>query len=244
MYISFSIPAAFASILWVLVEGYLAHRNGMLTPAQMSAKSPGRRGLPFIAHGGMWGDVIIISPLVGLIVGTHGGDWTLVQIVIMFAIAMVLSGVMHWTYVQTPFPDSLAWKDEGITAAGWLHLIYMGAAFAVIGLLYFCTPSPSPVVVSLTGFLLSIHVVIGTHVLLGVLNELEPIEWCPNVLAPPTGYVVIGTWSVIIAMTIFAMGVSSEFILLLAATLALWLVTVLALWQTLERFPFFLGRLF
>lgn len=237
MYFSLSgILAAFVSVLCVLMEGCLAYRNGMLTPAQMSAKYPDWRGLPFITHGGMWGDVFIISPLVGLIVGTYGGGWTLVQIVTMLGIAMALSGVMHWTYVQTPFPDSLAWKGEGITAAGWLHVIYMGVAFAIIGLLYFCTPSPNPPLVLLTGLLLSIHVIIGTHIPLGVFNELEPMEWCPSFLAPPTGYVVIVAWGILIAMTMFAVGVSAG--LLLAMTAALFLLLV---WMW---FSSFLSRLF
>lgn len=237
MYVSFSIPAAFVSVLWVCMEGYLAYRNGMLTPAQMLAKYPGRRGLPFIAHGGMWGDIYIISPLIGFIVGTYGDSWTLAQIVTMLAIGMALSSAMHWTYVQTPFPDSLAWKGEGITAAGWLHVIYMGAVFAIIGLLYFCTPNPNSLLVLLTGLLLGIHVIIGTHVLLGVFNELAPMAWCPNLLVPPTGYVVLGAWGVLIALAMFAVGVSAG--LLLAMTAALFLLLV---WM---RFPpSFLSRLF
>lgn len=234
MYISFSIPAAFISVLWVLLEGVLAHLNGMLTPAQMSARYPGRRGLPFIAHGGMWGDIFIISPLIGFIAGTYGSSWTPVQIVTMLAISMALSGAMHWTYIQTPFPDSLAWKGEGITAAGCLHVIYMGYAFCIIGLLYFCTPSPNPPMVLLTGLLLGIHVIIGTHILLGILNEYEPMEWCPNLLAPPTGYVVLGAWGVLIALTMFAVGISAG--LLLAVTAALF---VLLVWI---RSSSFLGR--
>lgn len=210
--------ATFVSVLWVLAEGWLAHRNGMLTPTQMFAKYPGQRGLPFMNHGGMWGDILIISPLVGLIVGTYGDTWTPVQIVTMLIIAMILSGVMHWTYVQTPFPDSLAWKGEGITAAGWLHVIYMGAAFAIIGLLYFCTPSPNRTLVLLTGVLLSAHVVVGTHIPLGIFNEYEPMEWCPDFLVPSTGYVVLGAWGVLVAMTMFAVGVSAG--LLLAMTVA------------------------
>lgn len=224
------------SVIWVLAEGFLAYRNGMLTPKQMSAKYPDWRGLPFIAHGGMLGDIFIISPLAGIIVGTYGSSWTLVQIVTMFAITMALSGVMHWTYVQTPFPDSLAWKGDGITAAGWLHVIYMGVAFAIIGLLYLCTPSPNPPLVLLAGLLLCVHVVIGTHILLGVFNELEPIEWCPNFLAPPTGYVVLGAWGTLIALTMFAVGISGGVLLIMPTALF-----VLFVWM---RFPFFLSRLF
>lgn len=234
--ISISVPTVLASTLWVFVEGFLAYRNGMLTPAQMLAKYPGRRGLPFIAHGGMWGDIVIISPLAGIIVGTYSDNWTLVQIVTMLAIGMMLSCAMHWTYVQTPFPDSLAWKGEGITAAGWFHVFYMGAAFAIIGLLYFYTPSPDSPLVLLTGTLLSMHVVVGTHIPLGVFNELEPMAWCPDFLVPPTGYVVLGAWGILIAMTMFAVGVSGWLLLAMADVLFLLLV-----WM---RFPSFLSRLF
>ena len=201
------------------------------------AKYPGRRGLPFIAHGGMWGDIFIISPLVGLIVGTYGGNWTLVQIVTMLIIAMMLSGVMHWTYVQTPFPDSLAWKGEGITTAGWLHVVYMGAAFAIIGLLYFCTPNPNQALVLLTGLSLGVHVVVGTHIPLGVFNEFEPMEWFPDFLNPPTGYVVLGAWGVLIAMTMFV--ANDPFIWRILTIVAF---AAFLLMRTL--FPSFLNRLF
>lgn len=234
--IGFSVSAAFVSIVWVLLEGWLAYRNGMLTPMQMLAKHPGRRGLPFIAHGGMWGDIILLSPLAGFAVGTHGGDWTLVQIVIMFVIGMMLSVTMHLTYVRTKFPDSLAWEGEGVTAAGWLHVVYMGVAFAIIGLLYFYTPSSNPLLVSLAGLLLSMHVVIGTHIPLGSFNELEPMGWCPNFFVPPTGYVVLGAWGILIAMTMFAVGIPGGFLLILP----------IALFSVLAgmRFPSFLSRLF
>ncbi len=194
--------AAVVSILVVLVEGYLAYRNGMLAPSQAAVTYPGQHRLPFVCHGGMWSDVFIMTPLIGLIVGTCCGTWTFARVACMFVFGMLLSGGMHALYANAPFPDSLAWQGTGITPAGYVHLAYMGCAFGVLGLFYLCTPNPPPWLVVLCGLLLCGHCVIATHIPLGIINACHPIPWCPNLINSPTFPTVLGGWTIIIALTI------------------------------------------
>ena len=95
MGITVGIIASCISVLWVLLEGLLAYRGGMLTVSQMLAKYPGQRGVPFLHHGGMQGDIFIISPLVGLIIAQYGNSWSIPQMSTMLSCGIILSGFMH-----------------------------------------------------------------------------------------------------------------------------------------------------
>ncbi len=192
--------AALVSILWVLMEGALAHRNGMLTAYQMRQKYPQHpQGLPFIGHFGMWGDLFIITSLVGLIVALYSEQWSLTQMLVMAGIGMALSIAMHCVYVMTPFPDSLAWKG-GISAAGWMHVLYMGIVFAVVGLLFFCTTNVSPPFLVFVSVLLTVHVAIGNHIVLGWLNETHHWSWCPDFIHKPDPWIAISATCVVLSI--------------------------------------------
>lgn len=192
------LTVASISILWVLMEGLLAYADGMLTPSQMLARYPTHlQGLPFICHGGMWGDLLFITPIVGIIVALYGDQWSTTQMLVMLGIGMVLSGAIHSVYVMTPFADSLAWKG-GISAAGWVHVLYMGVALAIVGLLYFYTANVPPTYLVVVSVLLTAHVAIGNHIVLGWLNELHHWSWCPDFIHKPDPWITIAAVCVIL----------------------------------------------
>ncbi len=193
MRIGLGFLAAFVSLVWVLLEGFCAWRNGMLTAKQMARKYPKYpKGLPIVWHGGMWGDLFIISSIIGFAVAWYSAQWSGGQLAFMLIIGMALSAVMHMIYIKTPFPDSLAWREE-LSIAGYLHFLYMGIVFAILGLLFFYTTALSPTFLIIVSVLLALHVAIGNHLLLGWANESHfHFKWCPDFIHKPDPWITIG----------------------------------------------------
>lgn len=147
----------------VALQGLFAYYDGFFWPSQMLRKVS--RGLPFFAHGGMWGDVIIISPLVAIIVERYSPQWSFREIVLAILVGLIVSFAMHETYKAGTFPEAHVQYGH-LTSAGWVHFGYMAAALAVLGLYYLDAEyTPYMWVVSA---LLIIHTAIGTHVVLGL----------------------------------------------------------------------------
>lgn len=153
----------------VLLGAYAAYKDNFLTVSQMT-KSGVDEGLPFIAHLGMWGDLILVSPMIAFIWNAAFDQWTLMQIVIAFGIGAVVSLVMHFFYSQSPFPESHVFGKR-LTVAGWIHMIYMGLALGILILFFFSTKENIPVwVIRFVVIGLGVHIVLGTHCLVGMLN--------------------------------------------------------------------------
>lgn len=192
MHIGLGLYIGFLSITMIFLEGLIAYKSSMLTPSQMLRKHPDYlRGLPFIAHGGMWGDLILITPLVMYIVANFVDQWTILQWLLMYVIGSLISLVMHVMYVQTPFPDSLAWKG-GLSGAGVLHVVYMALMLSFVGMFYFYTTGASHDMVAVVSVVLAMHVAVGNHIVLGAFNRILHFSWCPEFIAKPDPWVTIG----------------------------------------------------
>ncbi len=163
------------SILAVLLQAVLAYRDYFFSVAQMQL-CHADRGVPFDMHTGMWGDLFIITPLMALVVSKYAHFWDNTAMLWAVGAGVVLSLIMHCTYISAgnKFPEAHT-HDGDLTAAGMVHLIYMGLAFAVIALFFFATPHPAAGDVRLVYALLMVHVVLGVHV---PLKLLAP-EWFP-----------------------------------------------------------------
>lgn len=168
----------------IALQGWLAWGEGFLTPRQLQLMR-GTKGLPFLAHGGMWGDALIISPLVALIVAYYGTKWSPVEVTVAMLVGLVSSFAMHETYRKIPWPEAHV-RHGYLTDAGWAHLVYMAAAFAVI-LLYFFHAPYTPWMWAVSALLI-VHVTVGTHVVLGLLRP----AWYPG--RPLEN---AGTWSAV-----------------------------------------------
>jgi hypothetical protein len=59
----------------VLAQALFAYQEGFLIASQMLQKGV-KSGLPFLWHFGMWGDILLISPLSALIVAYYSKQWT------------------------------------------------------------------------------------------------------------------------------------------------------------------------
>jgi len=158
--------------LWV-IEGTMAYRSRMFFPSQL-AQTDYRRYLPFIAHGGaMWGDPIIVNPLIFVIIWFYGGQWSILDVTYTSLIVWPINILLHKIWAQCRYPDCLAWGGE-LTPAGCHHFIYMGLAMTVLVQFYFDTKEIDPWFLWCTTAALTAHLFLGTHKVLDIIN---PAWW-------------------------------------------------------------------
>lgn len=177
------VTVLFVGWVFVYAQVIAAALDDMLTVRDMQhAFGRNAQGLPFMAHGGMWGDVFLISPLVAVIAGYYGNTWSHHEIVGWLTAGFIASYGMHQTYKSVPWREAHV-AERKLTIAGHIHFVYMGVAFAAIGW-YIFRPMRSgelSVVVAVTA-LITIHIVLGTHVVLGILKSWRPerVAWYPG----------------------------------------------------------------
>lgn len=170
----------------VVLGGLLAYQDSFFTVSEMRQKGF-EKGLPFCGHGGMWGDAIIISPLLASIVFGFSGQWTARSILICGAIGFLASGIMHVLYCMNPLPGVHTYGKR-LTPSGWVHLLYMAGAFAVILLFYFHSSGIPLSLLIVVSALLTLHVFAGTNMLLGFSTPdwfgknpwKDPQNWISN----------------------------------------------------------------
>lgn len=180
----------------VLLQIMFAWTDSFLTPTQMLRVTS--QGLPFSGHGGMWGDFFFISALAAVIIATYGAEWSGMEIVLAGAIGFAVSYVMHETYKKGPYLEAHV-QHGHLTAAGWVHLVYMAGALAVIGLYY--VSAPYTPWMWLASALLILHTVAGTHVILGLMRP----TWYPGrpLQNPQTWAAIGGTAALTLGCTAF-----------------------------------------
>lgn len=193
------------SLFLIFLEILFTYREHTLTSQQLFKKYPTyHEGRPFLWHGGLWGDIFILTPLFGWILAMYASQWNILFGFFIFAIGFLLSALLHWMYISTPFPDSLAWGGK-LSIAGWLHLIYMSASFAILGLFYFATDATLANIVFVS-IVVAIHVGFGTHVVLTILNRavFHQRKFPDRISALDTWLVLFGTWIAIGGLALFA----------------------------------------
>lgn len=145
----------------------------MLTPRQMIASGT-PQGLPFAAHGGMWGDIILTAWLAYL-TAQYAHEWTWYAVSLATVIGGAGSAAMHHLYRQGTVPEAHV-RNHELTPAGYLHFLYMWGALAILVLFYLFTPGPSARLMWLTTWLLIAHVALGNHFVLGLIAP----KWYPG----------------------------------------------------------------
>ena len=172
-----AVPTFILFELLVVIQGWLAYRSQFLTPSQM-LDSGVHAGLPLLAHLGMWGDVFIVSPLAVYIVGRFSRSWRFRWIVVSLIAGAALSALMGWSYLSASIPEAHV-QNQHLTPAGWVHQVYMGLALAVFIQFFILTAQvPKPVLWAVSSALV-LHVLLGTHMALGIYSLLHPIAWYP-----------------------------------------------------------------
>jgi hypothetical protein len=194
----------------VALQAWLAYRDHFLTVYQMQENGVSS-GLPFIYHFGMWGDLFIISPLAAYIVGRFLNSWRRLRwIAASLAAGFLVSAYMHWTYLSANFPEAHV-QNHQLTTVGWAHVLYMGFALAVFTQFFLFTTNIPRALLKVASFLLVLHVVLGTHMVLGLIDLYQPLGWYPaQPLRSSEGWAVIGT----LATILFWRNVGTELLIL------------------------------
>ena len=154
------------------------------------------QGIPLIAHAGVWGDLIVLTPLLAGIVGMYGNRWDAGDMLIAIAIGAAVTVGMGFLWVngaKNGLPEAHTY-DGILTAAGLIHAFYMALAIAII-ILFFFFSDISQGAATIVALVLAIHVVYGTHIVLGLIGP----TWYP---ARPhkelfTWIVILSTWGLL-----------------------------------------------
>ncbi len=120
----------------VFLQALFSFWDGFFSATQMSRK--GHHGYSFLQHGGMWCDVIIITPLVAYLVGKYQFAY-LSPLSITIAIVALVVWTALAVFVFTPagkiMPEAHT-HDGYVTEAGWILVVYATLASWVIVMWY------------------------------------------------------------------------------------------------------------
>ncbi len=146
----------------------LNDKNNFLTEAQMKGRGI-TQGLPFLAHGGMWGDFFIISPIVFCIVCTYSCLWRPEQILFSVIVGIIASAILHHFYLLIETPESHV-ENGYLTLSGWIHFLYVIVVFSVLVLFYFFTPGMQYTHFIVASIFIIFHVLVSNHLILEIIQ--------------------------------------------------------------------------
>ncbi|MGI8570223.1 MAG: hypothetical protein ACR2KT_14810, partial [Methylocella sp.] len=161
----------------VVAQAISAYFDHFLTVSQMQQRGI-NHGLPFVWHFGMWGDLLIVSPLAAYLIGRFFRHWRLRWMVLSLACGFVAASLLSWAYTLSSIPEAHV-QNHNLTAAGAGHLLYMALALSVFIQFFLFTPGVPTGLLWLVSLLLLVHVFVGTHMALGVLKIIVPLNWYP-----------------------------------------------------------------
>lgn len=156
----FSPIASLVIVLGVLLSAAASYVEGTFTDKSVT--------IGFVEHGGMWGDLIIMAAVGGIVFPHLVKKWSFTLFSI--AIALIITVVAHSEWAQMSqregitghiFPTHATglWYHD-ISIAGWLHVAVMGGLSALI-IMYVVSPVPRKIVL-IVSILLTAQVFVGT----------------------------------------------------------------------------------
>lgn len=195
-----------ASMVLVTYEGlvsYYIYRN--FFPSQVLVRW-GQPGIAFFAHGGMWGDLVFLPPVMAWVITQYSHTWSGSQIAIMGLIGFAITLGNHLLLVFTQeIPDPIGWQKEKWNTLIGLHFVYMSTYVALAGL-FFCYSRPSLEATVAIGAILGVHMAFGMHIPLGIANLWFQWDWCPDFLTRKTLWAQAVVWATLAGFSWFAAG--------------------------------------
>jgi len=129
--------ALFVFELLVALQGLWAWEHAMFWDWQMQAAYH-VRGLPFAWHGGMWADEGPFSLVAAWAIWRYWKAWSAKRIWLAIGWSSVGSLILNALYVMMPQSLNPHVIAKSLTLAGWVHAVYVVAAYAPI-ILFFVT---------------------------------------------------------------------------------------------------------
>ena len=187
----------------------------------------------------MWSDMFLLPPLFAWVIYQYGKGWTAKQVAIMAFVGIAFAVVNHSLLVFTQtVPDPLGWQKEQWSIPIALHFIYMSTFVALAGLFYL-SPNVSVRAAVIVSALLGLHIALGTHVVLGILNLWKQWEWCPDFLSSSVlPYLLTVMWLVLSIFAGIAAGWTAS-----AWTALIAIAFLMAVFLFAELLPFIIGRI-
>jgi hypothetical protein len=154
----FSFAAFSATVGAVIVSGAVSLAEGTATNRRVT--------MGFINHGGMWGDLIIMSMVTGIVFPHLVRSYFLSAVFVALALTVIAhaqwaKGMRNDATTGHMFPTHKTGKwYVDISAAGWTHVFVMTMLLTVT-LMYAVSPAPTNIVVAIS-LLLTVHVFLGT----------------------------------------------------------------------------------
>lgn len=160
---SFSVIVWIVSILYMALAAYVSRKEGNFTSRSV--------GMGFVNHGGMWGDLMILPIVNGLIVPYFRRITAKRSVVVygLLACAIIVTVFAHeqWATIGKAlsttdfvFPEHSTgiWYND-MSVSGYLHMVYMSLELTLI-FVYAVVSMPVVRILWVSG-LLTMHVVLG-----------------------------------------------------------------------------------
>jgi hypothetical protein len=162
----------------IALQLYLAHQDSFLTLSQMLKRGI-PQGLPLLWHFGIWGDAVAISGLAAFAIGRFSSKWNVWSVSGAFIISLLMTTLMAWVFSWSTTPEAY-FHSGWLTHVGIVHLIYMLIVLWIFILLFLFTADLPRRTILIVGILLTVHLLFGTHMVLGILNHVETLAWYPH----------------------------------------------------------------
>ena len=171
------------------VQAVLAYQDSFLTVSQMQ-EAGFAQGLPFLWHFGMYGDLVLISPVIAYLVGRSSIQYRQRSFWGFVLLGIVVSIAIGWTYTFASLPEAHM-RNHSLTRTGLVHLLYMAIAVTVL-IRFFFSNVQSKAELRAVGTLIVVHLLLGTHMVLGLVALVVPLNWYPaHPLQSVTGWTII-----------------------------------------------------
>lgn len=192
------------SVLFMVAVIILTWLDDMFLPSQMVSNRFHPVGFPAVANGAIWGNLVLMSTVLYFI-GAYWTEWSVTEILVAVSLGQIVSFVLFWfVYAEGKFPDALAGGGLGISAAGWVMMIYSALVYAAIGLFFFRTSATTRDVLAVSGLLL-LYIPPANHAVLGWFNSWFSFPWCPRLFAEeasPLRFIIGGEILVVAAAAV------------------------------------------
>lgn len=116
---------------------------------QIQVRRRGVNGYSLMEHGGFWGDIFIVIPIVAYITSRYHPAYLSWYSAVIFALASGIIGAAGYGYAkkgeekmpEVMLPDSYV-HDGRMTDAGWVHLLFAAVTLYILLMFYFTPLRP------------------------------------------------------------------------------------------------------